>query len=118
MGIGAVSAYGGMNAMLNSYKINSVYGNPKSMQPVGKIGEDNYSGNPFAVLSKNEDDQKIREQQSKEFDYVAALERAKSGLATAPSDDEGLDILAEMERMMTGSRFSAATIPTAELMLQ
>ena len=99
------------------YRINSIYGNPKSTQPVAKIGEEDYTGNPMAVVSKKQDEEdalRIKDQQAKPFDYEAAMERAKQGLATTPSTiDFNLDDA--MGRMMQGARFSADTIPVVDL---
>ena len=116
MRIGAIGGYGAINSLSADYRINSIYGNPKSLQPVTKVGEDDYSGNPFAVVSKKQDEDalKIKEQQERPFDYEGAMERARQGLATGPlainfnySDAIG--------SMMQGARFSADTIPVVDL---
>ena len=116
MRIGAIGGYGVMSSLSADYRINSIYGNPKSMEPVTKVGEDDYSGNPFAVVSKKQDEDalKIKEQQEKAFDYEGAMERAKQGLATAPSaiDFNYSDAIGSM---MQGVRFSADTIPVVDL---
>lgn len=90
MGIGAISGIGSMSFYnMNNYRVNSVNGNPKSLNPVEKIGQESYNSKPFATVSKvEEDDQEIRAQQAKPFDFDAA-----------------------MNRMMVGSRFNAENIP-------
>lgn len=95
MGIGAISGFGGISSVAAynpNYKINSIYGNPKSLQPVEKVGEDDYSGNPFAVLSKKEEE-----------DYgPKPAERGAS-----------FNFDAAMSRMMQGARYNAENIPLA-----
>lgn len=117
MNIGAVSGYGQMMNLQSSYRVNSIYGNPKNMQPVEKIGEEQYSGNPFAVVSKKDEEEaiKIREQQDKSFDFDAAMKRAEQGLATAPQASINFDIDAAMQRLMQGTKFSADTIPVVDM---
>lgn len=119
MTIGAVSGYGSIMGLQNDYKINSIYGNPKSMSSVAKIGDEQYSGNPFAVVTKKEDEEsqlKIKEQQAKPFDFDAAVERAKQGMTTAAtSQNINFDMDAAMTRLMQGTRFSADTIPVVDL---
>lgn len=96
MGIGAISGFSGISAISynpNNYKINSVYGNPKSVNPIEKIGKEDYTGNPFAILSKdNEKEEEARVEVPKTFNYDAA-----------------------MSRMMQGSRYNADNIPLATM---
>lgn len=116
MNIGAVSGYGAISSLQNNYKINSIYGNPKSLQAVGKIGEERYSGNPFAVVTKNDEEAlKIKDQQKKPFDLEGAVKRAEQGLASTPQQSIDFDYNAAMTRLMQGTRFSADTIPVADL---
>lgn len=114
MRIGAVSGYSSMYGASGDYKINSIYGNPGSMDAISKIGEDDKSGRTLAVVSKDQtkDEEDIRANQSKPFDLEAAVNRAKQGMATqAGASSEGFNINDEMQRLMQGSRFSAETIP-------
>lgn len=117
MNIGAVSGYSQMMNLQNTYRINSVYGNPKSMDSVSRIGEDQYSGNPFAVVSKKNDEeiQAVKEQQNKPFDFDGAMKRAEQGLASTPQQGINFDYDAAMTRLMQGTRFSADTIPVVDL---
>lgn len=111
MGIGAISGLSsGIN--LDNYKINSIYGNPKNLNPIGKIGQDDYSGNPFAILSKADDGEtdRIRSQQNQAFDFTGAMERAKTGLSVSQNSENTVDLQGEMARMMMGSRFLTESI--------
>lgn len=130
MNIGAVSGFGSIynsaSSIQNNYKVNSIYGNPKGLDPVSKIGDGQYSGNPFAVVSAKDDVKavdeeavkKVREQQNKPFDLDAAIKRAEQGLNTSASSTSGainFDYDAAMTRLMQGTKFSADTIPVVEL---
>lgn len=112
MGIGALTGLGA-GSMIGNYRINSIYGNPKNLRPVGKIGQDDYSGNPFAIVSKDDqaDAERVREKQGAPFDFVGAMERAKSGLNVDSSANQITDLQGEITRMMMGSRFLTDEIP-------
>ncbi len=90
MGIGAISGIGSMSFYnMNNYRVNSVNGNPKSLNPVEKIGQESYNSKPFATVSKVEEpEQDITVKQAKPFDFDAA-----------------------MNRMMVGSKYNAENIP-------
>ena len=96
MGIGAISGLGGMSmyGIGSNYNIKSVYGNPKSLQPVEKIGEEDYTGNPFAVLENKND--------------------AEEGV-NAVKQFKPVDLQAASSQMMMGSRFLLEGIPEGEL---
>lgn len=114
MRIGAVSGYGSMMELQSNYRINSVYGNPKNTDAIQKIGEENYSGNPFAVVSSKEDEADIaaiREKQSKPFDLDAAVKRAEQGIATSSYASDSFNMNDAIGRLMQGTRFNADTIP-------
>lgn len=117
MGIGAVSGLStGIN--LDNYRINSIYGNPKNLRPIGKIGKDDYSGNPFAIVSRVDDEketERIKMQQNSPFDFTGAMERAKNGLNVSASAGNSVNLKDEMTRMMIGSRFSAESIPLGDV---
>lgn len=92
MRIGAIGSYG-----FSNYRISGVYGNPGSLQPIKKIGQENASGNTLAVLKKEKEDNRqeestrpVQQQQSAVRDYQNI-----------------------MEQMRTMTRFSADTIPMA-----
>ena len=90
MGIGAISGIGSMSFYnMNNYRVNSVNGNPRSLTPVEKIGQESYNSKPFATVSKVEEpEQDVTTKQAEPFDYDAA-----------------------MELMMVGSRYNAENIP-------
>lgn len=95
MRIGAIGSYGFGN--FNNYRVSGVYGNPGSLQPVKKVGQENASGNTLAVLKKEKGDNRqeentrpVQQQQSAVRDYQNI-----------------------MEQMRTMTRFSADTIPMA-----
>ena len=91
MGIGAIGSVG---SAYSSYRVSSVYGNPQSLKPVEKIGAEEEKSKPFAVLSK---------------EPAKAVEEAAD-----PKENQTMtvanDYQAEMERMMSGVRFSAESL--------
>ena len=96
MGIGAISGMGSMSFYnMNNYKVNSINGNPQSLNPVEKIGQENYNSKPFATVTKTDEE-----------------EAAASSVAAAPKN---FDFDAAMSRMMIGSRYNATNIPVVDL---
>jgi len=92
MGIGAISglspiSYGGFS----NYKVNSINGNPKSLNPVEKIGSEQYNSKPFATVSMNE-----------------GIDTSSETENTAPKT---FDMEAAMNQMKIASRFNAENIP-------
>lgn len=94
MGVGAISGIGSFSSYIGfQYKISSVYGNPKSLSKVEKIGEENYSGDAFAVVRKADSESLGAENKS----------------SYKPVDYEALQ-----SQMMIGSRFLTEGISFAE----
>ncbi len=90
MRIGSIGSYG-----LQNYRVSAVYGNPRSLQPVKKIGQETVHGDTTAVMEKMDQPSLQKEtenmpKQSKPIDYQ--------------------DVMAQMRTM---TRFSADTIPMA-----
>lgn len=54
MRIGGIAGYSSYLGIGSNYRISSIYGNPKSLEAVEKIGEENYTGNPLALVNKEE----------------------------------------------------------------
>lgn len=96
MRIGAVGSYG-----FSNYQISSVYGNPGSLRPIKKIGQDTVSGNTVAVLKKTEPVDNV------ESDYSAVREKQRVNIP-----DDYQDIMAQMQSQ---TKLSAATIPTVDM---
>lgn len=88
MRIGALGSFG-----LNQYRVSAVYGNPRSLQPVKKIGRETARGETTAVVEKVE-------QQPSQKDADGVRRRS-----------ETVDYKDIMEQMRTMTRFSADTIP-------
>lgn len=112
MRIGAISGYGSISG---NYRIGSIYGNPKRMDLVERIGNEEYSGNPLAIINKTDDkeEQLIKDIQNKPFDYEAAFMRAKQGLKTEYAGDSKVSMADEMARMMQGVAVNFDSIPVA-----
>lgn len=88
MRIGGLGSFG-----LYQYRVSAVYGNPRSLQPVKKIGQETAHGDTTAVVEKVE-------QQPLQRETERTLRRP-----------ENIDYQDVMERMSTMTRFSADTIP-------
>lgn len=88
MRIGGLGSFG-----LYQYRVSAVYGNPRSLQPVKKIGQETAHGDTTAVVEKVE-------QQPLQRETERTLKR--------PGNIDYQDV---MERMSTMTRFSADTIP-------
>lgn len=87
-GLGSVGLY--------QYRVAAVYGNPRSLQPVKKIGQETYRGDTTAVVEK------VKRQSS--------LQIGKDDMSKR---QETIDYRDVMEQMRTMTRFSADTIPMA-----
>ena len=92
MRVGSIGSYG-----FSDYRISAVYGNPRSLQPIKKIGQETVSGETTAVLERVA---KKEEQQPPTVEPEQQL-----------GPEDYLDI---MEQMRSLTRFSADTIPMAE----
>lgn len=88
MRIGGIGSFG-----LHNYRVSAVYGNPRSLQPVKKIGQETAYGDTTAVVEKTD-------QQSFGKETDAASKQ--------PGTINYQDV---MEQMRTMTRFSADTIP-------
>ncbi len=88
MRIGGIGSFG-----LHNYRVSAVYGNPRSLQPVKKIGQETAHGDTTAVVEKM-GQQYFR----KETEDVSKKPRT-------------IDYQDVMEQMRTMTRFSADTIP-------
>ena len=54
MMIAPISGFGGFG----SFRISSIHGNPNSLQPIGKVGEqDNQKGKPLVIAQKEQENQ-------------------------------------------------------------
>ena len=118
MRIGSISGYNAISAYQPNYKISSINGNPKQLDAIDKIGQQQYTSNPLAIVSKqdDEDTEKIREQQSRPFDIDGAMKRMQQGLNTfAAASTDSFNMDDAMGKMMQGSIFSAESIPMASI---
>lgn len=88
MRIGALGSFGSYQ-----YRISAVYGNPRSLQPVKKIGQETARGETTAVVEK------VKQQ---------PLQKVADGVRRRPETVDYNDV---MEQMRTMTRFSADTIP-------
>ncbi len=88
MRIGGIGSFG-----LHNYRISAVYGNPRSLQPVKKIGQETAYGDTTAVVEK------VAQQSSG---------KEKEDISKQPGTVNYQDV---MEQMRTMTRFSADTIP-------
>lgn len=88
MRIGGIGSFG-----LHNYRVSAVYGNPRSLQPVKKIGQETAYGDTTAVVEKMD-----RQSSGKE----------KEDISKQPGTVNYQDV---MEQMRTMTRFSADTIP-------
>lgn len=88
MRIGGIGSLG-----LYNYRVSAVYGNPRSLQPVKKIGQETAYGDTTAVMEKT-----ARQPFGRETKEVSR----QSGTVNYQ------DV---MEQMRTMTRFSADTIP-------
>lgn len=88
MRIGGIGSFGTYN-----YKVSAVYGNPRSLQPVKKIGQETAYGDTTAVVEK-------KDQQS--------FGKGTEAVSKQPGTVNYQDV---MEQMRTMTRFSADTIP-------
>lgn len=93
MRIGGISSLG-----LHNYRISAVYGNPRSLQPVKKIGQETSRGDTTAVVEKI-NPQSLRKE-----------------TADMPKQSKPVHYQDVMEQMRTMTRFSADTIPMAPAM--
>lgn len=89
MRIGAIGSFG-----LNQYRVSAVYGNPRSLQPIKKIGQETAHGDTTAVVEK----------------VKQPLQKEAEGVWKQPETVNYKDV---MEQMRTMTRFSADTIPMA-----
>lgn len=89
MRIGGIGSFG-----LHNYRVSAVYGNPRSFQPVKKIGQETAYGDTTVVVEKTD-----RQSFGKEAEHVLKQ------TGTVNYQDV-------MEQMRTMTRFSADTIPT------
>lgn len=89
MRIGGIGSFG-----LHNYRVSAVYGNPRSLQPVKKIGQETTRGETTAVVEKM-NQQPLRNE-------------TKDHLLKQPEAMDYQDIMAQMRTM---TRFSADTIP-------
>lgn len=88
MRIGGIGSFG-----LHNYRVSAVYGNPRSLQPVKKIGQETAYGDTTAVVEKT--DQQFFKKETED-------------LSKQPGTINYQDV---MEQMRTMTRFSADTIP-------
>ncbi len=88
MRIGGIGSFG-----LHNYRVSAVYGNPRSLQPVKKIGQETAYGDTTAVVEK-------MDQQS--------FGKETKDASKQPGTVNYQDV---MEQMRTMTRFSADTIP-------
>ena len=91
MRIGAIGSYG-----FSNYRITNVYGNPRNLQPIKKIGQENASGETVAVLTK-EDRNNQQEEKARSVQQRSSVQ----------------DYQNIMDHMRAMTRFSADTIPMA-----
>ncbi|MDE6687290.1 MAG: hypothetical protein K2K17_08240 [Lachnospiraceae bacterium] len=89
MRIGGIGSFG-----LHNYRVSAVYGNPRSLQPVKKIGQETAYGDTTAVVEKTQQQPVQKETQDR--------------LMKQPEAVNYQDI---MNQMRTMTRFSADTIP-------
>lgn len=90
MRIGSIGSYG-----LQNYRISAVYGNPRSLQPVKKIGQETGYGDTTAVMEKMNQ---------------SSLQKETENM---PKQSKMVDYQDVMAQMRTMTRFSADTIPMA-----
>lgn len=90
MRIGGIGSFG-----LHNYRVSAVYGNPRSLQPVKKIGQETAYGDTTAVVEKTQQQ---------------PLQKEPEDMLKQPKAINYQDV---MEQMRTMTRFSADTIPMA-----
>ena len=88
MRIGGIGSFG-----LHNYRVSAVYGNPRSLQSVKKIGQETAHGDTTAVVEK------IGQQ---------SFRKETEDVPKQPGTINYQDV---MEQMRTMTRFSADTIP-------
>lgn len=88
MRIGGIGSFG-----LHNYRVSAVYGNPRSLQSVKKIGQETAYGDTTAVMEKTQ--QPVQKE-------------TQDRLMKQPEAVNYQDI---MNQMRTRTRFSADTIP-------
>lgn len=89
MRIGGIGSFG-----LYNYRVSAVYGNPRSLQSVKKVGQETTRGETTAVVEK------MKQQPLQKETEERLLKRP-----------EAMDYQDIMEQMRTMTRFSADTIP-------
>lgn len=94
MGIAPISSLG---SMYPGYRVTSVRSNPNSLNPVEKIGEETKKSKPLAVLQKEQFSMPTIEEDPRENQTMTVMK----------------DYQAEMQRMMSGVKFSAENIAMA-----